>query len=102
MAALALCCCGGFLQLQQEGTTLATVNALLMAVVLVLWSTGSVAAVRELSCPTAVESSQARDLTCVLCIGRQIFIHCATGEVQVVGFLGNEFRKLTLFKLHFL
>ena len=78
------------------------VNALLTAVASLAVERSSVAAARELSCPTAVESSQARDRTCVLCISRQIFIHCATGEVQVVGFLGNKFRKLTLFKLHFL
>ena len=56
----------------------------------------------ELSCSAAVESSQARDQTCVLCIGRQIFIYCTTGKVWVVDFLGNESRKLALFKLHFL
>ena len=48
-----------------------------------LWSTDSVAVVHGLSCPQHVESSQTRDQTHVLCVGRQTLNHQTTRQVQV-------------------
>ena len=48
-----------------------------------LYSMDSVAVVHGLSCPQHVDSSQTRDRTCVLCIGRQILNHWTTREVLI-------------------
>ena len=53
-----------------------------------LQSTGS--RCTGLASPWHEESSQTRDQTCVLCIGRQTFIHCTTQAILVrILFLEN-------------
>ena len=63
---------------------------------------GSRAQVQSLWCvvwvvPCHVGSSQTRDWTCVLCIGRWILIHCAIREVQEMTWTGKS--KKWLFNL---
>ena len=55
---------------------------------LLLWNTGSRHS--GLVAPWHVESSQTRDRTCVLCIGRWILIHCTTKEVPHLCFSKKE------------
>ena len=50
----------------------------------------SVAVVHGLSCPQHVDSSQTRDRTCVLCIGRQILNHWTTREVPTFASFGDQ------------
>ena len=48
---------------------------------------GSVAVARGLCCPMARGIFPTMDQTHILCIGRQILIHCATRKVPEVEFL---------------
>ena len=94
LAVLGLCCwVWAFSSCREQGYSFVAVGSLSLLWVLLLWSKGlvyvaSVVVVHGLSCLAVCEVSflvsfQARDQTCVPCIGRWILNHWTIREVQI-------------------
>ena len=77
------CCMQDFSSLASGGYSLLQCTNFLLWWLLLLWSTGPRCTWARLWCTVLVAlQHRTRDQTCVPCIGRWIFIHCTTREVQ--------------------